>query len=183
MKTLWLSLAITLLFSSDFIAQIKMDVGFDRLLKELELAFNEPTENRYKTINRSNNNFYNCDFSIKCKNDDLEIRYSIFRIYETESEVIFPHILSMNTVHHLASNQNDSEIVVHSVPEETLKNQFNADWAAVFYFTPKSQFSSKRNCKLLVIYKEGKGLVYTFFLFNNPSIELDHQFYSLSFDK
>jgi hypothetical protein len=88
----------------------------------------------------------------------------------------------MNSVNHIASNHEDSEIVVQTIAEEDLNINFKADWAATFYFTPKPQFSAKRNCKMLALYKEGLGLVYVFFLFNKPSIELDNQFYTLNFE-
>ena len=157
-----------------------MKTTFEQSLKDLHLSFNEPTENNYKTKRLSKNYIFNCDFSIKAKKKDLEIRYSIIELKE-ENSYIFPHITAMNTVNHIASNHKDSEIVVQDISDSDLKTNFRADWAAVFYFTPKYQFSKKRKCKMLALYKEGLGLVYIFFLFNRPSIELDHQFHTLSF--
>ena len=181
MKSSFSTLIMLLMFGTFSFAQIKMNTDFEAILKEAQISFNEPTENLYKTKKGYKNPIYNCNFAIKAKKSDLEIRYAFNQINPQESQNTFPHIISMNTANHIASNHENSEIVVQSITDEDLKKNFKADWACVFYFTPKTSFSNKRNCKMLALYKEGKGLVYTFFLFNKPSIELDHQFYSLSF--
>ena len=181
MKQFYLILAVLLVNITATFAQIKMDASFEQIIKDFHLSFNEPTENSYKTVKLSKNNIFNCDFSIKAKKGDLEIRYAVYKLDKEENKVAFPHIISMNTVNHIASNHLDSDIVVQYITDEDLKSNFKADWAATFYFNPKHQFSKKKNCKMLALYKEGIGLVYVFFLFNKSSIELDNQFYSLSF--
>ena len=158
-----------------------MDPAFKKLLEEAKMSFNEPTENRYKTIRSSKNPVFKDNFSIKVKKGDLEIRYAISKPDDNNDKLIFPHIASMTTASHIASNANDSEIVVQNLKEGDLINQLKADWASIFYFNPKAQFSTKKFCKMLAMYKDGIGLVYVFFLFNKPSIELDNQFYTLSF--
>ena len=181
MKAFFWTVTLLLISIVPVFTQVKMDESFEQLLKELQITFNEPTESNYKTVKQSKNNIFNCNFSIKAKKGDLEIRYALIKINKGETSVTFPHILSMNTVNHIASNHEDDEIVVQHVTEEDLKTNFKADWAATFYFTPKQQFSYKRKCKMLALYKEGAGMVYIFFLFNKPSIELDMQFYTLGF--
>ncbi len=182
MKRYLLSSILLLLFAGAMLAQIKMPLSFEQLLNDAQLSFNKPTENKYKTLRPTKNSIFNYDFSIKAKRGDLEIRYAIKKINKKQSELIFPHILSMNTASHIASNHSDAEVVVQHVSNEDLKTIFKADWAAVFYFSPKHQFSKKRNCKMLSLYKESVGLVYVFFLFNKTSIDLDNQFYTLNFE-
>lgn len=162
-------------------SQIKIDASFEHLLKKMQISYNEPVEDNYQTTTLSKNNVFNCDFAIKARKADLEIRYTLVEFSESENDFSFPHIMCMNMANHIAINDENAEIIVQHVAEKDLNDIFNADWAATFYFTPKHEFSNKKNCKMLALYKEGKGIAYVFFLFNKSSIELDNQFYSLIF--
>ena len=60
-------------------------------------------------------------------------------------------------------------------------DDFNADWGQVIFFQPKSVFSHKAHCKMLALYKEGKGMAFVFFLFDKGTLELDRRFLALRF--
>ena len=83
-----------------------------------------------------------------------------------------------------ATNETDNAtatISVHSMEEEDLKEKFHADWGSIAYFQPKTKFAGYKHCRLLGLYQEGKGMIYVFFLFDEPSRFLDNRLHSLSF--
>ena len=164
--------------------QVKLAPSFLQTLNEAKIAFAEPVENLYKNSKRSRNSLLTCHLAIKNKKGDMEIRYLIKPDNESTNQWLTPHIAGMSTASHLASNlEESSQIVVHTVRREDLSLQFNADWGATFFFTPKKKFSMKKHCKMLVLYKEGSGLVYIFYLFDKISEELDKLAYPVRFQE
>ena len=51
----------------------------------------------------------------------------------------------------------------------------------IAFFSPKDLFSEKEHCKMISLYKEGKGMTYIFFLFDEITEEVDMQKYCLKY--
>ena len=92
-------------------------------------------------------------------------------------EHLFQSISISSTV---ATNDEDALMALHEMSNQDLK-KYNADWGASFFFQPKKMFSSKKHGKMIALFKEDRGMVIIFYLFNEPSEEVDLQKYCLSF--
>jgi hypothetical protein len=143
----------------------------------------QPLEARYKTIRLRKNRFLECDYGIRSRKEKLEIRYAIEPIEAGSRASLIPHVKAFSMATHLATNSEESVISKLSISPESLTEDFNADFGEVYVFKPKSAFSEKLYCQMLVLYKEGKGLVYVFFLFDDPNnTALDYRFQAVRFN-
>ena len=123
----------------------------------------------------------NCDFAIKIRRGDLEIRYLI-RPDNTNNPVnAFPHVRAISTLSTVATNNQEALIALHRMDSIILQDQFGADWGAIGYFQPKRSFSKKQHGKMLSLYAEGKAQIFIFFLFDQPSEALEREAYTLQF--
>ena len=155
--------------------------NFQQLLLQAKLNYIAPLEQSYKVIPVEKNDFHVYEYAIRSKSKDLEIRYSIESIEEDKQTSDIPHIKCFSLVNTLADNQQDQAIAVHNISAKDLSEKYNADWGAIIYFRPKSAFSTKSHCKMLSLFAEGKADVYIFYLFDEPSKEVDQQQYTLRF--
>ncbi len=161
------------------VAQVDLDPGFQEKLEVAGLEFIEPLEARYKDVRVVRNDFLTYDFAIRSRREGLEIRYYIQPAGETAMDV--PHVDAIRLLTHLATNDERFVMSGLDVSEADLREQFNADWGKVFFFTPKESFSPRRQCKMLALFREGYGSAFVFFLFDEAGPELDHRFYALRF--
>lgn len=175
-------MALTILFTSRvLIAQVNLSPEFSRLLAAAGLEFLEPLEARYKDVRVVDDAFQSYDFAIRSRREKLEIRFLIEPYDERDPLSGPPHVRSMRLLTHLASNDQSFIMSGVDVSEKDLRDQFNADWGKVFFFTPKPGFTIRKQCKLLALYAEGKGTAFVFFLFDEPTPVLDYRFYALHF--
>lgn len=159
-------------------AQVKLSKSFAHQLEQMELEFFPPLENSYKKIKASKSIIVDFDFEIKAKKADMRIG---FVISPENNSMYFPHMKASNMALSAATNEDEeAKMVLHEIPKEDLE-KYHADWGAVVFFQPKRVFSDKDHCKMLALYREGKGLVYVFYLFDKASEEIDFQKYCLSF--
>ena len=93
-----------------------------------------------------------------------------------------PHVRCMQMIANVASNEEDTRVSALSLPDSIRLDQLNADWAKVFFFTPKKTFSTRYTCQMLAMYKEGRGMVFAYFLFNKPPMELDSRLLTVRFE-
>ena len=167
------------IFSNNVFTQVKMSKFFNQKLAKMDLVFLAPLENSYKKIRASESIIVDFDFEIKAKKADMKIGFVLFP--EGNNALTFPHIKVSNMALSAATNQDDdARLVMHEMSKEDLES-YQADWGAVVFFQPKRIFSDKDHCKMLALYREGKGLVYVFYLFNEASEEVDLQKNCLSF--
>lgn len=162
-------------------AQVDLSIHFQDKLQAAGIEFLEPLENSYKDIRVPRRNFTDYDFAIRSRKEKIEIRYRIDPL-EAENPVAYaPHVRTVRTLLHLATN--DTNFYMSGIPvrESDLIETFNADWGKIFFFTPKEAFSPRKECKMLALFREGRGMAYVFFLFDEPSPELDYRFYALRF--
>ena len=169
------------LFVSPVRGQVDLSPSFQTKLEAAGLEFIEPLEARYKDIRVVRNAFLDYDFAMRSRREGLEIRYYIDPAGPGATAV--PHVEAVRLLMHLASNEERYIMSGVDVKDFDLKEQFNADWGKVFFFTPKETFSPRRQCKMLALFREGYGMAFVFFLFNEAGPALDHRFYALRFQE
>jgi len=180
MKNIFLHLSFLILFVGFYnntFAQIEFSNQVKDKLEKIGLEFFEPLENQYHSIKVKKNKIVNSDFIIKSKKAEMEIR---FLIKEDNEKTQFPHINVMSMASTAATNDEDARMVLHQMSEKDLL-EYNADWGATVFFQPKEWFCEKEHCKMIAIYKEGNGLAYMFYLFDNATKEVDNQKYCMRF--
>ena len=161
-------------------AQIDYSESFVQKLEDGQLMFIEPIEGKYKDIATFRNEWWNFDLALKSKKEKIEIRYAIHT--DTKSNGFdVPQIRMMQLLSNVATNNQKPIVAIHSIPEAEIKKDYNADWAAIAYFTPKVSFAYKDHCKVLTLHKDGVATVFVFFLFDKPTDELDNMMYTIRF--
>jgi hypothetical protein len=123
-------------------AQVDLSPHFEQQLSRMQLEFLEPVEAGYKDVRVVQNEFFDYDFAIRSRRERLEIRFAIAPFQPGDQAVNVPHVRAMRLVSHLATNEGESIISALSIDEAELREQFNADWGKVFFFTPKEKFTS-----------------------------------------
>ncbi len=162
------------------VAQIELTLRFAQLLDTARLDCVIPLENSYRDV-PLNTAFQKYDFAIASRREDVEIRYLITPYDSTNVLFDLPHVEASRLSLHLATNEEDIAITVLSLEKFELQEKFNADWGAVFYFKPKKNFSEYAHCKMLCLNAAGKGMAFVFFLFDEPSRELEYRFEAVRF--
>jgi len=176
-------LLILFLFPNwDLSAQSEIPITFEEKLTSASVEILIPLENKYKTVNVNSTPYMPYDYALRSKKGKLEIRYSI-NIFEDSTALMnqLPNVQCMRTLTNIASNDDEAVTTIHSIAESDLEEHFNADWGMVAYFNPKQSFGTYKHCKMLALFKEGKGMTYVYFLFDEASIELDNRFHAVRF--
>jgi len=167
------------IFSNNAFAQIKTSKSFNQKLEKMDLEFLTPLENSYKKIKASESIVVDFDFEIKARKADMRMGFALFP--ERKNAITFPHMKVSNMAISAATNEDEeARLVLHEMSKADLES-YQADWGAVVFFQPKRIFSDKDHCKMLALYREGKGLVYIFYLFDDATEEVDLQKNCLSF--
>lgn len=175
----FISLSTTTAFSQK---KIKYSKAFLAKLAQTQIDLFTPLEGKYKSTRPTKNDYQAIDHVIFSKKEGLEIRYAIIPFEVDKPTTQIPHVDFMRVVMSTATNEKEEALVsVHAMQDQDLKADFNADWGSMAYFQPKTKFSKYKHCRLLSLYKEGLGMVYTFFLFDEPSRFLDNRLHSLRF--
>ena len=174
-----------LLFLGNISAQLALPTEFQEKLTKTGLSFLTPVEHNLKIEKVYQNDLQSYDFAIRQKKDKVEIRYLVI----PDTGVItggYPHINFSSRTMTLASNSDDeasSAISVLQLSKKILKEKYHADWGAISFFTPKKIFSDKRYCKMVALYREGFGYVYTFFLYNDVNVDFNAGYDLLEFEE
>lgn len=82
-------------------------------------------------------------------------------------------VRSMMKATHFASNAEDSHIAMHSLSSEYAKEDFGADWGAVYYFKPKKALMDREECQMVVLERAGRGIFYILYFFENLSEDIE----------
>jgi len=164
-------------------AQINLTSNFQTKLAAAGVNFLTPVEHNFKIAKVHHNNLQDYDFAIREKKDKVEIRYLVL----PDTGIIaggYPHLNFGNRTMTLASNADDeasSAISILQLSKKTLTEKYHADWGAISFFTPKKSFADTRYCKMVALYREGLGYVYTFFLYNDVNTEFNARYDLLEF--
>lgn len=176
-----IALAVSMAYVYSLRAQVAPSEPFQQKLNQTGLFFMEPVEGKYKALRKPSDLYQDYDYAIRSRREKMEIRYLIEPWRENNPLSGVPHVRASRLVMHLATNQGEGMIIGQNIGQETLLDDFNADWGKVFYFEPKDAFSLNRECKLLVLHKAGLGTAYVFFLYDKITVELDKRFLALQF--
>ena len=185
MNKILLFLFFNLFLLGNLLAQLDLTPDFQTKLAETGVHFLTPVEHHFKVSKVYENQLQPYDFAIRQKKDKVEIRYLVL----PDTGVIaggYTHMNFSNRTMTLASNEDDeavSTISVIQLTEKTLKEKYHADWGAISFFTPKKSFSNSRYCKLVGLYCEGRGYVYTFFLYDNVNVDFNAGYDLLEFEE
>ncbi len=177
----YLLITVLLFNIKSMAAQLKLPTEFESLLEIGQLYFNTPLENRYKRIRTANNRLLKCNFAMKKRRGDLEIRFLVRLDNGKDPRMTIPQVQAMSTLSTVATNDQAATITVHRIDSVTLYHQYGAEWGTIGYFQPKPSFSTKKHGKMLSLYSEGKAQVFIFFLFNQPTEALEQEAYTLQF--
>jgi hypothetical protein len=175
------ALAVLMMCTLNLRAQVAPQEAFQQKLNLAGLFFMEPVEGKYKPLRKPADLYQQYDYAIRSRREKMEIRYLVEPWRENNPLSGVPHVRATQLVMHLATNQGEGLIIGQNIGQETLLDDFNADWGKVFYFEPKDAFSLNRECKLLVLHKGGLGTAYVFFLYDKITVELDKRFLALQF--
>jgi len=151
-------------------AQEMTFLRFTLLLGEAGLDYLQPSDAGYREIKTAKNKFQHCDFALYSRQEKLEIRFLIEPVRDTNA-ILNPQLRCMGLITHLATNDEEAAIAVHHIPGAP----YNADWVKAFFFQPKPVFGEWQHCKMLAIYKEGRGMAFVFYFFNEAVEALDHR--------
>ncbi len=178
-------LILSLYFSLPFLTQaqrVDLPEDFTNLAAEMAVDFMAPLDAGYKDVRTYPNPHQNYEFAIRSRKEKLEIRYHLEPEEEGKPMTRIPHVRCMQMIANVASNEEDTRVSALSLPDSIRIDQLNADWAKVFFFTPKKTFSTRYTCQMLAMYKEGRGMVFAYFLFNKPPMELDSRLLTVRFE-
>ncbi len=131
-----------------------------------------------------------CDYSIISEGKNIEILYSIIPS-ETYKEGLFDGIfksialLSLVEFSRASSSLTSNEDLISEFDSLSVAREFNADWGGTSSFVFASdEFCGYKFCVILFLYKKDRGLVITYFLFNNQHEglkEIENNFHNLVF--
>ena len=160
--------------------QIELPPTFNEILEVNDISFIYPIENQYKVIKRPSQSLVPVDLGLKSRKHHIEIWFQF--LPETDSHPLVPHVETMRQVFHLATNDPNELFTTLPINPQKLDSLFNASWGLVNVFKPKIAFSDKSYCKLLSLYKEQVGVMFVYFLFNKPTLEVDNRFQAIIFN-
>jgi hypothetical protein len=173
------------LFSVSFLsAQIDLSFPFEKRLEAAGLTFVTPLDAAYKDIPVRGDDRINYHFSIFSKKEKMEIRYIVDPYKATDMTADLPHIKATQLVMHLAKNDEEAApITGFRLSDAFVDQNYNADWGREFFFQPKASVSFRQHCKLIAIYKEGKGTAFLLFFFDDAPDTLDSRSIALQFER
>jgi hypothetical protein len=154
-----------------FAQNIERPDRFAQLLQQAGVEFFEPLDAGYKDYEPFENQYLNCQYAIRSRNENLEIRYHVLPWNEKDYMASAPNIATFLTLTQVATNADDAIISALRPDGQSLLRDFNADWGMTYIFTPKPAFADSPLCKMVALCKEGQGTVFVFFLFDDPGNE------------
>ena len=168
-KLMWLCV---LGFVGTLSAQLDLPDQFRDQLDSLGADIIRPLDSDYRSVQLAENRFRPADFVMYSRKEKLEIRYYLQPESSMGHYQGMPHIATGRFLIDVSSNDEDAVTTAHSFIGESFAT-FNADWAKLFTFRPKREFSDTNTAQLVALYREGLGIIYIFLCFDKPPDELD----------
>lgn len=150
-------------------------------LEQMNAEVLPPIDGNYKGFSPYENNTQNCHWAIRSRKDGLEVRYLLVPHSEDRPISNQPGLAANRMTMHLCSNDESAIITARELTDHELEVLYNVDWGKVYIFPPKMDFSPYAYCKMVVLYKEDKGITYIFNLFEEPSQNIDNKLYTFRF--
>ncbi len=173
------ALVLFFLFYSGIISAQSFQVEVMIALSESNIALFAPLEQAAFSLKKDHNSFFKTDFLI-AHTDKVEARVEVMSYPQDSLEMSNPHIKNGVRLGHLIDNINDDPVTLHKLGSEDL-DFFGADWATQSMFNPKDEFSPKKNCQLITLYKEEVGLIFLYLLFDDIEKYKDEWRYLIGF--
>lgn len=161
--------------------QVALSEEFNELLARVDADVILPVEAAYRDIRPLKNRWMDYDFSIRSRKEKMEIRYKVLPFKKENRTFYAPHVKAMQVMMQVATNDQEAVVSALSLSEKSLKEDYRADWGKLFTFQPKEEFSNKQTCQMITLFREGRGMVFLFFLFNRPPSQLNYRHLALSF--
>lgn len=161
--------------------------NFTVKLEQMLIAYNQTS-----SFTKSKNDLdIKADYCIENENKELKILYSLIpshnskiKIDELYRSITFQTIVKLNKENLHSSNKD----LLTEFNSSSVSNEFNADWGATssFVLNTNKKVDHYNFCIILALFKEGKGLVISYFLFNDEEKGLklvEENFHNLIFKK
>jgi|GEM_PF-4188112 len=162
---------LVLFFSLNISAQWSTALSQAEFLTSFELTYNAPVEMTSTSMGEGSIGFYKYQMGVALDQSNILALLS----FVPDNQDIAPHVEVSAKVATLASN--DQDYVIEMVgPSSEERDLLNADWAAYSYFVPKKGTGRFKYGKLTAIFREGIGLVYIYYLYNDEVFELNELF-------
>lgn len=153
-------------------------------LDRMGLAVIEPLDENFRARGNFDNPTQNFHYRVQSKYDDVEYRFYLIPYDDHRPQTQMPHVETGRIMMNVATNEGDEEemIVQRNLDADELQAT-GAEWGAEFYLRPKRTFTERYEfCRLVSLYREGRGTVLMFVLFNDPgNRELDRSYDWLRF--
>lgn len=183
MKTLVISLVFYLfLFSltTSGYGQSTDPLALGQLLEKLKAEIMVPLDGDYRPLRMQKNEVQNYHWALGSTSEQLEIRYLILPD-EGQALMDFPHLEASRLAMQTCSNEEHAAITARDLTEEERIDLYQADWGRLFIFPPKLTFGEYLHCKMVAVFKENRGMMVIFHLFDEPSPEIDNRLYTFRF--
>ena len=178
----YLFIFLFLICSFSFFAQkIEFTPEFEALRDTIGVEIFVPVESDFQSIKTIKNPYQDYQAAIRSRKEKLEIRYAFVPYIEARSVTTMPHLQVTRSVTSAATNDEDAIIAFHELNQVDLE-KFGADWGQMVIFRPKKGFSEQPYCKMVTLFKEGKGTTSVFYLFEDAdNSAVDDFYYALKF--
>ena len=158
---------------SAFAQKIEFSPEFEALQDTIGVEIFVPIESDFQSIKTIHNPYQDYQAAIRSRKEKLEIRYAFQPYEEANPFTTMPHLQVTRSVSSAATNNEDAIIAFHEIGQHDLE-KFGADWGQMVIFHPKKGFSEQPFCKMVTLFKEGKGTTSVFYLFDdadNPAVD------------
>jgi hypothetical protein len=173
-------LAFCFLLCTCVCAQIPVTPEFAALLDSMDVRINHPLDADFQLQPNVKNHYHQDQLTVYSKREKLEIRYHLTPESAADAYYLMPHMRAATLVMNLSSNEEDAVTTVHSFGEEEMAI-FNADWARMYTFRPKRNYSDRGHAQLIAIYKEGSGMAFVVLLFRDAPATIEGRQLALRF--
>ncbi len=153
------------LFTSGLHAQLSLPAEFSRTLGQRGMMLDSGPLAGYELVPVMPNDDMEYDVALRSASGRLEVRYALRWDPGGNSFSAFALATLLNV--------GSGEDALGPFPQKAVRAEFNADRGVSGPFAPRSTFSSDYDSGIMVaIWAEGRGMAYTFYLFNENQREL-----------
>ena len=153
------------LFTSGLHAQLSLPAEFNGMLGQRGMMLDSGLLAGYELVPVIPNDDMEYNVALRSASGRLEVRYA-FRWDPGENSF---SAFALTTLLNVGTGQD----ALGPFPPQAVRAEFNADRGVSGPFAPRSTFSSKYDSGIMVaIWAEGRGIAYTFYLFNENQREL-----------
>lgn len=140
-------------------------------LYQHQLELNAPTEAPLRLVAPVENPYLDYPLALQLPREALEVRL-VFKTYSQGAPL--PQLDGYRLALHLGDNEKGL-FTVRELTLFELDSVYHADWGSVYLFQPKVGFSPQQYCKMVTLFRENKGMVFVFYLFDRPSALIDQR--------